>query len=446
MTHGSPTLCAALCAVAVTHSPPPLSTMESSLRSLLAPLLPSLDPPLIEYLAGSACEGGAAAKWKSPRDAFAALGEMLESYEAVANEAEGMAKCTKLWEQMVEKGMIKGATAAAPAAAKPAAASSPAVAAPAAAAAASAPSAKPAASTATTSTPSAPAAAAASAAPVSLPEVGSTCLARYSGDGLFYRARVLAVKTVPVVRISVQFIEYGDKEEVALSATKDMQPPSADDAERKGPRRTREDEESDSDFDSEEDEQADANGGAKPPAGAKLLQSAFQIGDLEPSRAAKRAAEAAALAEREANVPGRELTSREQKMIRKRQLKQDRLVREAMARATWIPDTHKVSAQQHRQASLHTHGGSRCSLSSCVFLVASAALESCAECRIASLLAISASREESGDEGYCPGGPVAPCARQHGAAGQHGTQDCVWKAIWIDWKERNWFAHNNTDR
>ena len=382
--------CCAACSLLSASAAVPAMSMEKSLSSLLAPLFPSLDGELIAYLAGVACEGNAAAKWRSAKDAWACLGELLDSYEAVSNDKEGMAKCDQLIRNMQEKGIIKGATPAAAVTAKPAAAATATPAAAPATAASSASASKPAATAAASA--SAPSAAPTAAAPAALPVVGSTCLARFSGDGtcskhaqrrsshgdwtakciatvarcsprmctcdrcdrcstvgLFYRARVIGVKSVPVVRILVKFVEYGDQEEVALSATKDMVAPkagaSAAAEEKKGPKKTKQELEDEEDEDEEDDdeEEEDEDALTKPakPVSAKLLGNPVQIGEIGPSRAAARAAEAAAAALAEANQPGKELTSRDIKMLRKRQLKLDRLAREAQARATWFGDGHK---------------------------------------------------------------------------------------------------------
>jgi ABC-type dipeptide/oligopeptide/nickel transport system ATPase subunit len=327
-----------------------LAATEASLISLLTPLFPLLDAQLVAYLASLACENDPPpAKWKSGADALAVFQDLLESYEAVSNPKEAKEKCDELFKRMQDKGLIKGAPA--PAAVKPpvAAAASPAPkpvapisaakSTPATSAAASAASVS-----ASASASAASASPAAAAAPYVPPVPGSTCQARFSGDGLFYRAVVVSSKTIPVVRILVRFVEYGDLEEVAPSALKDVQPPPAGKekvAKAKSPV-DGSDDDTDSDTDSEEDEDV-ASKSSDAAKAARLLHNPVRIGELGPSRAAARAAESAALAAQADGGPGRELTHREIKQAKKRALKAERLAREQARAQTWNPDVHKTA-------------------------------------------------------------------------------------------------------
>jgi len=56
-----------------------------------------------------------------------------------------------------------------------------------------------------------------SAPPISQPQVGTYCLARYSADEEWYRAHVISIETN---KVTVQFVDYGNVERVAISDLK----------------------------------------------------------------------------------------------------------------------------------------------------------------------------------------------------------------------------------
>jgi len=297
-----------------------LAALEATLQTLLSQVFPSLDEALVSYLAGLACEESAPAKWNKGSEALAVWGELLESYEAVSDQAEAQRKCDELVGKLREK--AGGKPAAAPTPAPVAAAAKPAAAVAAKPAAAPAPAAK---------SPSPLAAAAAAppgGAPVPAataawvpPVPGTRCQARYSADGQWYSARVVSAKTFPVARVKVRFVEYGNEEEVAPSALRDLKPPAQKAA------GSDDDEDSEDDSDDDSDDEEDQTGPDGKPKGM-LLHNPVRIGELGPSRAAARAAELAAEAAAEAAGAGRELTQREQKALRKREAKAERLARE----------------------------------------------------------------------------------------------------------------------
>ena len=317
--------------------------MESKLIPLLTPLFPNLDGPLIDYLAGIAVENGAK-KWSKASEAFDCLGELLESYEAVANEKEAKEKCQLLFTQMQEAGIIAAPASSKPAA-KPLAASSSSTststpvpasnsASAAAATVASVAPVKPVAATSVTlSTPA--------AAPVIQP--GYYCQARYGGDGLFYSAQVLSVKTIPVVRVRVRFLEYGDEEEMPASGIKDLKPGVLPEptvgkkAERReGDEEDNEDDEDDESDEEDEEEDVVTSGGAR-----KLLSNPVRIGELGPSLAALRLSER----EKAQEEAERNMTPKERKMLLKRQLKAERAAKELEASRTWNPDSDRTALQ-----------------------------------------------------------------------------------------------------
>jgi len=317
--------------------------MDTRIAAAWAPLLPALDAPLVDYLASLATDDAAYTRWHTATDLHECIGDLLESYEAVENETEGKNVCEQLINKLQEMGICQGgddrktkgkvnvtATAAQPADNAHSSAPPPV----AAAAVHATPSPSP--------VPAKPASASRSIPPAATPatpsidpQPGYRCMARWR-DGLFYPALILSVRRIPLLRIRVRFIQYGDEEDLTSNNIKDVRQATKEEEQKE---QEESEEESDSDDDSHDEDEDDEDGTG---SSKLLLKQPVMIDALPKSRAAQRVERASD----DPQTSTSELTSKQLKQSKKRAMKLQRAEAVAIANRTWNPKQHRQLLQQ----------------------------------------------------------------------------------------------------